>query len=500
MQDALISIACKSVSDVNICIFVDALDEHDGNHRDLLTTLDRLARLTDNRFFRLRLCLAGRQENIFKDAFRDCPGFSIHELTTGDIHRYTEGRLQNAISGNLTRAGKSALSSLIEDIINKAEGVFLWVRLVNDELIEGLCEGDSIEELRNLLSGIPTELGELYTRTLRRHNRLPTRAQANLKYERYVMFQIVKCCREPFSVYLLLSATLFLTTGRDTYPELQRLSEDQMERRLYSRSAGLLDAPGHCKDGDYLRSPLVQFIHQTVKEYMTAGEGSTIILQDIGNEPQESGFVFILRYLVYLLTTFGESDQDISTAEFAAEYFKYYAQQVERHGTKTANEILGPAISRLSKSQHCVMLERFVDRMDRPSFSQTLCYMSNQTEAQFLALYTELELHKSFSESLRMHSNEITQEDRAELLNHAIFLLQLERVDPLPVSSILEDLLQVYAGTYALRYIFEQFDESIQDLISEGYIEPPARRERVSTLWGQIRERIRDKNNNLMGI
>lgn len=50
------------------------------------------------------------------------------------------------MSGNVTKDGELALSSLIEDVIDKAEGVSLWVRLVNDELIEGLCEGDSIEE------------------------------------------------------------------------------------------------------------------------------------------------------------------------------------------------------------------------------------------------------------------------------------------------------------------------------------------------------------------
>ena len=93
------------------------------------------------------------------------------------------------MSGNLTKDGELALSSLIEDVIDKAEGVSLWVRLVNDELIEGLCEGDSIEEPRVLLSGIPNELGELYTRTLRRPNHTQTRARAKSKYERYTMLR-----------------------------------------------------------------------------------------------------------------------------------------------------------------------------------------------------------------------------------------------------------------------------------------------------------------------
>ncbi len=120
--------------------------------------------------------MAGRQENIFKGAFQEFPGLLIHEFTTSDSRQYREGRLQDAMKGILMQEGKLALSSSIEDIINRAEGVFLWVRLVHDELMKGLREGDSIEELEHLPSGIPTELEELYTSTLRRPDRTQFRA------------------------------------------------------------------------------------------------------------------------------------------------------------------------------------------------------------------------------------------------------------------------------------------------------------------------------------
>ena len=500
LQDALFSIACKSVVDVNICIFVDALDEHDGNHRDLLSTLDRLTRLTGNKFFRLRLCLAGRQENIFKDAFRDCPGFSIHDLTTGDIRRYTEGRIQDAMSGKLTKDSELALSSLIEDIIDRAEGVFLWIRLVNDELVEGLCEGDSIEELTDLLSGIPSELEELYTRALRRPNRTQTRAPAKSKYERYVMFQIVKCCSEPFSLYHLLGATLFLTTGRGTYPELRRMSWDQMERRLYSRSAGLLDAPGSHIDGVHVESPVVQFIHQTVKEYMTTGEGSTIILQDIKIEPQDNGLMFILRYLVHLIVTFDESKRDIDAGNFAVFNFVYYARKVEGHGNQSVSKVLGPAISRLAEVRQCVILKAVINQTGVLLSPEVLNSMRNRPEAQLLVLYLALCLHRSFADSLREFNNRITQGDRIHLLRFAIKMVRSEYLpferastDRISKSSILEALLQADLGSPVFRSSFELFDDDIQFLISMCQISPLARRESVSQLWAQIRGTDRTK-------
>ena len=140
LLDTVLAIASESIFDVNVCIFVDALDEHDGNHRDLVSIIDALDQSKNNNFFCLRLCLASRQENIFKDAFGHCPNFQIHESTRGDIQKYTEGRIRYAVSGNLSGESHLALSCLIEEVIEKAEGVFLWVRLVCDELIDGLCE------------------------------------------------------------------------------------------------------------------------------------------------------------------------------------------------------------------------------------------------------------------------------------------------------------------------------------------------------------------------
>lgn len=192
------------------------------------------------------------------------------------------------MKGNLTEDGQSALFSLAEDILSRAEGVFLWVRLVSDEMIEGLCEGDSPEELRDVLSGIPSELEGLYTRALCRNSRHKTRATGWLKYERYMMFQIVMCSQEPFPLHHLLAATCYLATG--THTNLKTISLDQMQRRLYSRGSGLLDAPeqdygsrhGHLE---------VQFIHQTLKGYMISGEGMVTINIGLGDKVRTPVFL-----------------------------------------------------------------------------------------------------------------------------------------------------------------------------------------------------------------
>ena len=340
LRDALELIGRKSTIEVNICLFVDALDEHYGNHRELVLILRSMAQWTDNPAFRVRLALAGRPENVFKTAFQGCPGFSIHEYTTDDIRHYVEDRIQVDLPRELSIEYEEGLGNLVENIVQKAQGVFLWVRLVVGEIIEGICEGDTIEELMSLLSTIPTELGELYKRALCRSSRGSLEALTRNRIEAYVMFQIASCTRKPFSLYEFLAATHFLTAGRGTYPDSQRLSEEQMGRRLNSRSAGLLEVT---RNG----GGLVQFIHQTVNEFMTSGDGKTIIREGLSGQDLEGGFALLFRYHFKRFEDF--------TSEFASGIvggkarsfvldFLYYANWLERSEEHCVADLFEPFI------------------------------------------------------------------------------------------------------------------------------------------------------------
>ena len=129
LQMAIHAITSKTTYPLNLCLFVDALDEHNGNHRELISTLTSLTHFEANGAFRLRLCVAGRPENVFKGAFREYPGFAIDSYTEEDIRHYAKGRLHKENTNLLTNNGEEGLTSLVEDIMIKASGVFLWVRI-----------------------------------------------------------------------------------------------------------------------------------------------------------------------------------------------------------------------------------------------------------------------------------------------------------------------------------------------------------------------------------
>ncbi|KAK0711806.1 hypothetical protein B0H67DRAFT_301250 [Lasiosphaeris hirsuta] len=63
--------------------------------------------------------------------------------------------------------GTAEYEDLIQEIVTRAEGVFLWVHLVSRTLRIGVLEhGDSIDMLRRKLKHLPSELGEFFRHML----------------------------------------------------------------------------------------------------------------------------------------------------------------------------------------------------------------------------------------------------------------------------------------------------------------------------------------------
>ena len=94
LQEAILSIASRTTSHLNLCLFIEALDEHDRNNKKLISTLIAVTEFKENPTFKIRLCVAGRPEIIFKDAFRDYPSFAIHDYTETGFRLCAENRIR----------------------------------------------------------------------------------------------------------------------------------------------------------------------------------------------------------------------------------------------------------------------------------------------------------------------------------------------------------------------------------------------------------------------
>ena len=254
-----------------MCLFIDALDEHSGDHRQLLSFLQSLISEANPKLVRIKLCLASRPENVFEDALGSCPGFAMHTMTNSDIRQY----VHSMMAAELTRAQRSETESTIQDlvqeIVESARGVFVWVNLVVPELIEGICDGDTIDELGSALYSIPPDLGALYRRALR----------IKRLYERWIMFRVALCVPQsfPLDVFMSIAALnsmLDLESLTICYTAAASTPEETM-RRLSVRTACLIDTPF-----DRMNNRLgVRLIHQTVEDFIKSSEASDILAESL---------------------------------------------------------------------------------------------------------------------------------------------------------------------------------------------------------------------------
>jgi hypothetical protein len=145
-----------------------------------------------------------------------------------------------------------------------AHGVFIWVRIVVEEIANGVRSRTPLFVLEETLAHMPKELKDLYEHTLER-------IETGHAEEAFVMLQIALCALSPLPLVTFLNATSFTVWGKYSAPGEE--SEDDMIRRVVSRSGGLLEVVTGSVGPSATSSPpipgsSVQFIHQTVKEYI----------------------------------------------------------------------------------------------------------------------------------------------------------------------------------------------------------------------------------------
>lgn len=145
-------------SDQAYCIFIDGLDEicqADGPD-DILNLVEelRLGKST-------KICVSSRAEPTFKRRLATYPQISIHTLTLEDMTLFTRGLLD---PNNFGTSSSHAIfrDNLVNELVSKAEGVFLWATLVARSLRRGIENGDTYSKLKERLRNMPSGLTQLF--------------------------------------------------------------------------------------------------------------------------------------------------------------------------------------------------------------------------------------------------------------------------------------------------------------------------------------------------
>ena len=148
-----------------VFILIDGLDEFEGSDEMRQSLIDLLVDAAAKT--NVKLCLSSRPWNIFQDAFGSCPQLRLEDLNYNDIDKYIQGQFSgNRRYQQLLHNDEIAAGRLVTDLMSKAAGVFLWVRLVVRQLLRGLRDGDSIRTLESMIQESPEDLNEYFMRLM----------------------------------------------------------------------------------------------------------------------------------------------------------------------------------------------------------------------------------------------------------------------------------------------------------------------------------------------
>ncbi|KAI0970239.1 hypothetical protein F4678DRAFT_480490 [Xylaria arbuscula] len=229
------------------CFFIDGLDEYrDEDNRDPRDLIKVLCNLVESP--NIKLCLSSRSWTIFKDAF----GRNLN--TTVKLEDLTH----------------PVYADLIEEVVRKAQGVFLWVFLVVRDLLEGLTYNDTIKIMRQRLDRFPDDLDAYFRHIFNSIHKV-------YRVQTARTFQIAMSREEALP---LLYYSLVDEVEEDhnlAYNTSFKLGAEQIEaklavmwRRLEGRSKGLLEVVvsntelKRRANSDYL----VEFLHRTVRDFL----------------------------------------------------------------------------------------------------------------------------------------------------------------------------------------------------------------------------------------
>ncbi|SPN99263.1 uncharacterized protein DNG_02300 [Cephalotrichum gorgonifer] len=255
---------------VKICLLIDGLDEYDGDYLEVVDLVQEYARSPN-----IKLCLSSRPLLVFEQAFGQSPHLRLQDLTHGDISHYVQSRLHShKYMVQISRQHPAAVTGLIDEIVSKARGVFLWVKLVVKSLLHGLCDYNRISDLKKRVDYLPGDLEALYSHILENMDPFYHEQASQI-------FQIVRAAQGISPGHLTLLNLSWADDEDETLAEADQIRPltnheistrcRMMDARLKSVCAGLLES-NDIRFSDITPDSKVVFLHRTVSDWLAKRE------------------------------------------------------------------------------------------------------------------------------------------------------------------------------------------------------------------------------------
>ncbi|OIW34319.1 hypothetical protein CONLIGDRAFT_709693 [Coniochaeta ligniaria NRRL 30616] len=238
-----------------LVLFIDGLDEFAVPASQVVELFKDIERRCGPG---LKACVASRPWTEFDDAYNDSPMLEMHRLTRDDMMAFVRGKFQGH-KGFIEQRHlyPAATDDLLTDIVDKADGVWLWVSVVVAHLLGLFASGRSTANLKQVLTALPPDLSSLY-------DTIWATIQADHLSDACWMMQVVRAVDGPvhwFTMWMIeegqagpIDVNAF---RRDT--KYKGIALKSMGRKLSARTKGILELSWSDDKG----TGYINFIHRT---------------------------------------------------------------------------------------------------------------------------------------------------------------------------------------------------------------------------------------------
>ncbi|KAF3808118.1 hypothetical protein GCG54_00012698 [Colletotrichum gloeosporioides] len=256
--------AVLNLKNVSVTCFIDALDECDEDEiRNMVSFFEHVAEATTRKSVSFQVCFSSRHYpyiTISKAVSLILEGQQGHQ---DDIINY--------VSSELKIGDSKVVQQIRHDLEEKASGVFMWVVLVVD-ILNKEYDGGRMHRLRQRLREIPGDLNTLFRDILvrDRHHR----------DELLLCIQWVLFAKEPLRpeqlYFAILSGVEVDSTVALSDWDPEDITADIMKRFILDSSKGLTEVTKS-------NTPTVQFIHESVRDFLMKHGGLNQIWSEFGS-------------------------------------------------------------------------------------------------------------------------------------------------------------------------------------------------------------------------
>ncbi len=248
------------------CFFVDGLDEYEGDDEDIIALLQDLASSPN-----IKICVSSRPWNCFLDAFDDSKWkLILEQLTKDDMRQYVHTMLVQNKAFLMMANLDHRCGSLVPQIAEKAQGVWLWVYLVVRDLLRDLKGGEEFPLLQRRLDSFPDELEKYFANILDRVDKIHREETARIFLMTVTAVQPVPLLSlkylnmEITDPYYAFKLEICPLPAQEAY-----VLKTKWKKLLNSRCSDLLEVDGEIQmDSHTILSTKIDFLHRTVRDFL----------------------------------------------------------------------------------------------------------------------------------------------------------------------------------------------------------------------------------------